>query len=106
MGSTREEMQQMLTDILGNASDTANVSRLLNKIREDYDESLRTVESLNQQSATLHETNEKLIKQNMELFLQAGAKPDGESGSQNGDDGDAVDLSELIDPKTGRFKIK
>ena len=102
---TREEMNERLTFILGHPTETADISQKLNEIRTGFDDSLRQVENLTSQAKSLQETNEKLVKQNMELFLQAGQKVDAQGETEQEEQTDEDILKTLVDPKSGKFKL-
>ena len=101
---TRDDMQERLTFILGHPGETADISQKLNEVRTGFDDSLRQVEILDQRAKALQETNEKLVKQNMELFLQAASKPDDQE-EKPAENTDEVILASLVDSKTGKFKL-
>ncbi len=73
---TVEEHAAILAEILANPSDTATVSEKLTILSENYGSIVAEKAAADLMVAELTEKNEKLIQQNMELFLKVGNVPE------------------------------
>ena len=71
---TREEHKQAVQSILGMIASEhqADASEILTNLTEDYEETLTSLETANDNVSTLTTNNEKLRKVNADLFLKVG----------------------------------
>jgi regulator of replication initiation timing len=69
---TQEQLNQLVTDILGNLSDQGKVSDLLNDFRTDYTGTLTDYDKVTKDNESLLKNNESLRNVNNKMMLQLG----------------------------------
>ena len=69
---TGEELNQLVTDILGNLTDQGKVSELLQNFREDYSTTLTNYSELETNKNTLESNYENLRNVNAKMMNQLG----------------------------------
>ena len=97
---TREEHNALIQNIMVNATNQAELSMLLTRLSEDYEEVLTESETNASTVATLTKDNEQLRSVNMQLFLKVGhEKEKTEEPETEVDEEESSSFDDLFDEK-------
>lgn len=103
----KEQYEEILNNITNSLDDQGEVTRLLNDLREDYENQLNDIEKLKNSNEDLISKNENLRSSNMDLFLKLGSKkeennePDEKEEIIENDENDKKSFDNLFDENGG-----